>query len=105
MGKAHTHAPAADTLALITIPAITDGNVEIEQLAWSFDAAPAAAKLLSIESPSGTILYQFEITAAGPGFIPFSGSCIRGAKSQAMLVRLAADTGGAKGKVSCIQRT
>lgn len=105
MGKPLYHAPSSNTEALITIAAgNTNTAHEIEFISWSFDADPAAAAALTVESPSGTVLQKWLVTKGGPGFIPFSGSSIRGAVGSAMLVRLATGGSGVSGTVNAIQR-
>jgi hypothetical protein len=104
MGKALTHNPnATNTEALITIAADGDVTHEIESVLFSYDIAPPSPALLTIESPSGTVIHQWWVTAAGPGPVPFSGSCIKGAKGQALLVRLPAIIGG-KGIINTVRR-
>lgn len=93
-----------NTAAVLTIPAPTGAAfIEIEQLSWSYNATPSAG-VLTVESPSGTELHRWRITNGGPGFIPFSGSCLRGAPGQALVVRLSAEA-SAIGCVNAIQRT
>lgn len=109
MGIPLTASHAAGGAAVINIAALDSsdqtvsslGFVEIEMIAWSYDAAPTAGNL-KVESPVGTTIFTVDITAAGPGFIPFSGSCIKGAIGQAMRITLA--DGGVNMKVNAIQR-
>lgn len=103
MGTPYYHAPAAATAAVITLAANTGVAHEIEMLAWSYDAAPTGGNL-KVESPSGTTLFEFDITAAGPGFIPLSGSCLKGASGSAMIITLASGAGAVSGIVNCIKR-
>lgn len=106
MGKPYTHNPdTTNTEAVITIPAPSGtGVIEVEHIGFSYNGVPAAARLLTIESPSGTVLQQYFVTNGGPGPIGMSGSCVRGAAGQAMVIRLAADA-SLKGCVNAIQRT
>lgn len=104
MGKPLVHAPADNTEAVITITAVTGVTHEIESYGFSYDEAPASAKAFTIESPSGTVLQKWYVTAAGPGPITASGSCIRGASGQALIVRLAAGGSGIAGSVNCVHR-
>ncbi len=106
MGIPLTNTHASGGAAVITIAALdsnTTNNqrIELEFVGWSYDAAPTGGNL-KIESPSGTTLMTLDITAAGPGFIPFSGSCIRGAAGQAMIITLA--DGSVGNKVFALQR-
>lgn len=93
MGKPHTSAGTVSTENVLTIPAIAGGKVELESVGFSFDVAPSAAVLLTVESPSGTVLHRWFVSAAGAGPINYGGSCVDGAKDQAMVIRLAAATG------------
>jgi hypothetical protein len=104
MGKPLTHAPADNTEAVVTIAASAGVAHEIEFIGFSYDEAPAAAKLLTIESPATTVLHTYYITSAGPGPIQMSGSCLRGAKGSALVVRLAAGGAGIAGSLNVIQR-
>lgn len=104
MGKPLYHAPADDTAAVITIAASSGVAHEIESYGFSFDEAPAAAKAFTIESPSGTVLQKWYVTAAGPGPITASGSCLRGAVGEALVIRLASGGAGIAGSVNCIHR-
>lgn len=104
MGIAHTHSPSSATAAVITIPASTGVAHEIEMLAWSYDDTPTGGNL-KIESPSGTKIFEVDITAGGPGFIPLSGSCIKGAESQALIITLASGAGSVSGIVNAIRRS
>lgn len=105
MATSRVHAPSSNTSAIVTIAASATGAWhEIEGIYWSYDAAPTGGSLL-VESPSGTTLLSLSITAAGPGFLPFSGSCLRGATSQAMIITLAAGGSGVTGKINVQQRS
>lgn len=103
MGKPYTHSPSAATAAIITITAVPDVAHEIEMLGWSYDADPTGGNL-KVESPSGTTLFEFDITNKGPGFIPLSGSCLKGASGQAVIITLASGAGAVSGIVNCIKR-
>lgn len=105
MGKPHTHNPnTTNTAAVVTIAAKSGSvAIEIEQISFSFNGVPSSAKLLTVESPSGTVLNQWFVTNGGPGPISFSGSCLKGAPGEAMVVRLEADA-SLKGCVNAIER-
>lgn len=103
MGKPLTHKPSSNTAAVVTIAAVTGVAHELEFISFSYDAAPTNGNL-KIESPSGTTLQEFYVTAAGPGFIPFSGSAVKGASGQAMIITLAAGGSGVSGIVNVLQR-
>lgn len=106
MGKSWTsnNADSTNTEAKITIPAKPNGvAVEIEALEFSYDGTPTTPQLLTVESPENTIIRRWWVTAGGPGPISFSGSCIRGAAGQAMVIRLPADA-SRKGAVNATER-
>lgn len=111
MGIPLKHLPASNTAAVISITALdgTDQKVsslayiELEQLTWSYDGVPTGGNL-KVESPSGTTLFSIDITDSGPGFIPFSGSCLKGAVGGALIITLAAAGSGVTGKVNAVQR-
>lgn len=95
--------PSSHTAAVVTITAETTVAQEIEFIAWSYDTDPTGGNL-KVESPSGTTLMSLDITSKGPGFIPFSGSCLRGAADQALIVTLADGGSGVTGKLYVSQR-
>lgn len=104
MGTPYTATAASNTEVVLTIDAVSGVAHELEFVGCGFDGDPAATKLLTVESPSGTILHRWPITAGGPAPIGYSGSCIKGTVGQAMIVRLAADSGGAVGYVNAVKR-
>lgn len=91
------HAPAANTEALVAIPA-TDGGTRLQQVEWSYSAAPTGG-ILTVEDGSGVVVKKFFITAGGPGFITFEEGVV-GDNNTALLVRLTAGGDGISGTVS-----
>jgi hypothetical protein len=69
-------------------------------VAWSYSAAPTGGGL-KIEDGSGNIVFQIDITAAGPGFIPFTPPR-KGAANTALIVTLFAPGGAVVGKLSVL---
>jgi hypothetical protein len=105
MGTPLRATASSNTATVITITAVTGTAHEIEMLGWSYDAGGTlSGGRLTVESPSGTYLFDINVTAAGAGFIPFSGSTLRGASGQAVIITLAAGGSGVVGKVNAIQR-
>lgn len=102
MNNPLTHKPAANTAAIIDIAAVDGVSHELIFYGCAYDVAPAAGMYLTIESPVGTILQQWPVTAAGPAPIPTPQ--IKGAKGAALRVKLTADSGGAVGCVNAVQR-
>lgn len=90
------HAPAANTEALVTIPA-TPGGTKIRQVEWSYSADPTGG-ILTIEDGSGVVVKKFYISAGGPGFIEFVGG-VEGDNNTALLARLTAGGDGISGSV------
>lgn len=103
MGKPLNHKPAANTAAVITIPASQGARISIESLMFSYDAAPIAGEV-TIESPAGTLLYHFYVTSAGPGPVLFGEEPLEtNEKNAALIVTLAAGGGSTKGSLSLLQ--
>ncbi len=91
-----TNTAAINTDVVITLAAITADATNssdstrrsIKQISWSHDGDPAAATRLTIESPSGTVLWDIDITKGGPGFFDFPNNGIPGAAGQALIARM-----------------
>lgn len=104
MGKPYTHAPSSNTAAVITVAAVPGVKHELEMLSWSYDVDPTNGAI-TIECPSGTTIQSFAITNKGPGFLPFSGSCMKmPTANAAMIITLAAGGSGCTGKINAIKR-
>ncbi len=95
-----THAPSQATAAVVTYPAIPNRIHCITGVAWSYNATPTGGNL-KIEDGSGTTIFTMDITAAGPGFIPFP-IAKRGSTGKAMIITLASGAGTVSGKVSIL---
>ena len=67
-------------------------------VAWSYDNTPTAGSL-TIEDGSGTTVFKVDITAAGPGFIPFDPP-LKGTANTALIATLAAGGAGVSGIVN-----
>lgn len=91
-----TNTAAVNTDVTVTLAAlhadgqnVTDGaRRTIKQISWSHSADPASASTLTIESPSGTVLWRVNITKGGPGFFDFPNNGLPGAAGQEMVARL-----------------
>ena len=96
------HTPADDVDAIVTIAAAINEKWVIRDIGYSYDAAPGADDgMLTIESPSGTILYEVDIGAqAGPGHINFFHGLQPTAENQAVIVTLNAGGSGIMGKLN-----
>jgi len=69
-------------------------------IAWSYSAAPTGGGL-KIEDGSGNIVFQIDITAAGPGYIPFTPPK-KGTAATALIVTLFAPGGAVVGKLNVL---
>jgi hypothetical protein len=93
------HVPAADTAAQQVLAADSGKCHVIGGVAWSYSAAPTGGKLTILDGTDK--VFEIEITAAGPGFIPFPFPK-RGTLGRSMTVTLAAGGGGVTGIVNLL---
>ncbi len=106
-----TAAPAANTAAVVTYPAVAAKNNGVVNMSnvigkvvWSYNGTPTGGSL-KIEDGSGNIVFgPHYITAGGPGDITFD-SPKKGSADTALIVTLAAGGAGISGAVSCTQWT
>lgn len=92
-------APAANTPAQISYGAAANQRHYVEVIAWSYDAAPTGGQL-TVHDGAGNTWFNIDITAAGPGFIPFSPEMTP--IGSALYVTLTAGGAGISGKVNVI---
>lgn len=99
---ANTGTAGANTAVTITKAAAGAGisNV-ISEVIWSYNAAPAGSILIT---DGGTTVIQFDITAAGPGFVQFDPP-LRMAANSALVVTLGAGGASVVGKLNIEQWT
>jgi hypothetical protein len=95
-------APAANTAAVVTYAAVANERHCIGGIAWSYSGGTPTGGNLKVEDVSGTTVFSIDITAAGPGFIPFSPPKRSAAVNTALIITLAAGGGGVSGKVSVL---
>ena len=93
-----THAPAANTAAVVTLAAETGLSQGLRGVAWSYEATPAGGNL-KVEDDNITV-FSVDITAAGPGFLPL---CLRSSPGKLLRVTLSAGGSGVSGKVNVLQ--
>ena len=93
------HVPAANTAAIVSYPATPTVYHVITGIAWSYDAAPTGGRLSIIMN--GSTVFDVDITAAGPGFIPFDPPKRFGV-GDAVSVTLAAGGVGITGKCNVL---
>lgn len=92
-------ASATNGVASVTVPARgPDSYVEIRQIIFSLSATPAAAVALTVESPSGTTIMDFDILGAGAG--PVVTAFRSPTKNADVIVKLAAGGSGVVGKLN-----
>ena len=96
------NAPASNTAAVLTYAAVSDRRHVLDGIQWSYSAAPTGGNL-KVEDGSGTTVFSIDVTAAGPGFVPFAPG-LAGRGNTAMIVTLAAGGSGVSGKVNASHR-
>src|SRR4051794_39129212 len=97
--RSDVNIPASNTAAVITYAAGASGVQHcLSGVAWSYSATPTSGSL-KIEDGSGNIVFQVEITAGGPGFIPFNPPK-KGTAATAFILTLAAGGVSVSGKVN-----
>lgn len=92
--------PADDTAAVVTIAAETGERHVIDTVYWSYDAAPTGGKLTVT---NGTITLEWDITAAGPGYLPLrmaDDEGFDGGVNTAVTITLTAGGAGIAGKLN-----
>lgn len=93
---ADTAAPAANTAAVLTYAASTDGSSHvIEQITVGYDAAPTGGSLTITDG--GTTVYQVTIT--GTGAIELNPNLL-GGRNAAVVITLAAGGVGVSGRLN-----
>lgn len=97
---ADVNAPSSNTAAVVTYAATAGAAHVVSGIGWSYSGSPTAGNL-KIEDGSGNTVFSLDITAGGPGFLPFDPHK-RGTVNTAMIVTLAAGGSGVSGKVSVL---
>ncbi len=93
----NTAATSSGTAATLTYGAIQGQAHVLGGVAWSYSAAPTSGSL-TVKDGSDTV-FQIDITAAGPGFVPFNPP-LKGKPKNSMTVTLA--DGGVNNKVNAL---
>lgn len=94
----HLHAPAANTIAVVTLAATPGSGHAIGLVVAAFSATPAAGAVLTIAEGATTVFHAY-IPAAGPHTIPFHAPLL-GAAGAAVVVTLTAGGAGVSGSLS-----
>lgn len=90
----------AGAAAVKTYAAVATKSHAISGVAWSYSAAPTGGNL-KIEDGAGTVLLDMDITAAGPGHVPFTPPK-RGTVNTDLVITLAAPGGAVVGKLNIL---
>jgi hypothetical protein len=91
---------SADEAVQIVYPApVGAGRHIIEGVAWSYNDTPTGGNL-QIDDGAGHIFFEIDITASGPGFIPFSPEM--SSQGVQLIITLAAGGQGVIGKLNVI---
>lgn len=94
----HVHEPSANTAAVVTLAAPGSGSKNvIGALYWSYDDAPTGGSLAV--TSGGDQIFKVDVTAAGPGFLPFPGG-LGGGDNDEVIITLAAGGGSVSGIVN-----
>ena len=97
MSPALTHAPAANTAAVVTLSAVAGRRHVIAGLYFGYDSAPTGGALTITDD--GNTVFQVPITSEGLGFLPFDPP-VQGTAGKAVVVTLAAGDSGVSGKLN-----
>jgi hypothetical protein len=96
--------PAANTAAVITLDADADQIRVVDSVDWSFDRATNKITSLTI-TIDGVTKYKTDIAAGWSGHDTYEPPrALYGNKNEAVVITLAADDGGAVGKVNAATR-
>lgn len=94
-----THAPAANTPAVITLSAPTDPARRwvIDSIHWSYSGVPAGGSV--VVTSNGITLYTEYVSKDGPGFLPFFRG-LKGTIGKDVTITLAPGGGTVAGSVN-----
>ena len=90
------HTPAAATNAVVTVAADAIRKHVIHSVEWSYSAAPTGGRL-TIEDGAGTIIFDVDIIAGGPGGFSFTRA---GSPNKALIITLFSGGGVVVGKLN-----
>lgn len=89
---------AANTAVTQTFAAVVGKSHRLTSLAVSYSAAPTGGRVTV--SDGGTVVFEVDVTAAGPVSVPLPGGGLQGTANTAMTVTLAAGGAAVIGKVN-----
>ena len=95
---AHSHEPAADTAAVITLAAVAGQKHVVAGVFWSYDDDPTAGSLTILDVAAQ--VFKVDITKGGPGFLPFDPPIESAIVNSVMTITLAAGGGAVNGIVN-----
>lgn len=99
MSAGNLHAPAANTAAVVTLPAVEGECHVVDGLAWSYaGTGTLSGGNLKVEL-AGTTVFSMDVSAKGQDTVPFRQ---RGGPGEAVVVTLAAGGADVSGKVSLL---
>jgi len=101
MNSADTATAAADTAVAITYAATASVAHKFRKLVWSYSEDPTGGALTITDG--GTTVFQINITAGGPGFIPLDD--MKFTSNSAVVVTLAAGGGTCVGMLNVIGKS
>lgn len=104
MGLPQSQLGSANAVVYTEIAAVPGVAHEVESFGGGFLSEPDSGKWLTLESPAGTVLQRYPITAAGAAPISNPGSCYKGAEGHVMRVSLEAGGSGVVGAVNLVAR-
>lgn len=101
---ADRHYPSAATAAVVTYAAVSGQYHVIRGIAFSYSATPTGGRL-TVEDVSGTVIYDQDVTAAGPVNVVFPLPLRSAAVNTALIVTLASGAGAVVGKLTVLGHT
>ncbi len=98
----NVNVPSSNTDAVLTFSAAGAGIAHLlGKIVWSYSGTPTGGRL-TVKDGSSVVL-DVDVTAAGPGFIPFD-KALKGTANTAMEVRLYAGGSGVVGKINAPEK-
>jgi hypothetical protein len=95
---AQRHAPAANTAAVVTLPAITGKAHVLTHVSYSYSGAPTGGSLTI--SDGGNVVFEQAVTATGPGEVSLPLAGIAGTTGNAVTITLAAGGASVTGRLN-----
>lgn len=94
--------PAAATAAVVTYAAIAGLRHVITGVGWSYSGGiPGVGANLNIQDGAGNVVFSWDITESGPGFVLFPPALKQSAVNTSLIITLTSGGAGVTGKL-CI---